>query len=168
MQPFFSRNYISRNWNSIVIHLYLRQSKKCQIPVFTRTVTGQSKHYRPRSNSVNHSVTTYQEYHQELVHRAGLEFNGPVNTTKIMLSWSVYHTSPGQAWSSKHLTSTCAHSFAKNWQVHVLNQLKGENDHRKCFMITLHERKLPDPWTRDLLITSRTCIWTTKTSVFRN
>ena len=38
-----------------------------------------------------------------------------------------------------------AYSFPRNWQVPFLNQQKGENDHQKYFIITLHERKLPDP-----------------------
>ena len=29
----------------------------------------------------------------------------------------------------------CAHSFARNWQLPFLNQWKGQNDHRKYFMI---------------------------------
>ena len=37
----------------------------------------------------------------------------------------------------------CAHSFARNWQLPFLNQRKGKNDHRKYFMINLHERMLP-------------------------
>ena len=37
----------------------------------------------------------------------------------------------------------CAHSFARNWQLSFLNQRKRENDHRKYFMINLHERILP-------------------------
>ena len=37
----------------------------------------------------------------------------------------------------------CAHSFTRNWQLHFLNQRKGENDRRKYFMINLHERMLP-------------------------
>ena len=48
------------------------------------------------------------------------------------------HTFPGQ------LTSTCAQSFARNWQLSVLNQRKRENDRRKYFMINLQERVLPD------------------------
>ena len=47
--------------------------------------------------------------------------------------------------SCKSLTSTCAHSFARNWQLPFLNQRKGENDPRKYFMINLHGRMLPDP-----------------------
>ena len=39
------------------------------------------------------------------------------------------------------LTSACAYSFAKNWQL-PLNQRKEENDQRKYFTINLHERKL--------------------------
>ena len=45
------------------------------------------------------------------------------------------HTFPGQAKSSKWLTNICAHSFARNRQLAFLNQQKGENDHRKYFMI---------------------------------
>ena len=37
----------------------------------------------------------------------------------------------------------CAHSFARNWQLSFLHQRKGESDHRKYFMINLHERMLP-------------------------
>ena len=33
----------------------------------------------------------------------------------------------------------CTYSFARNWQLPFLNQRKGENDHRKYFMINLHE-----------------------------
>ena len=36
----------------------------------------------------------------------------------------------------------CAHSFAINWQLPFLNQWKGENDHRKHFMINLHGKIL--------------------------
>ena len=36
----------------------------------------------------------------------------------------------------------CAYSFARNWQLPFLNQRKEENDHRKYFMINLHERML--------------------------
>ena len=36
-----------------------------------------------------------------------------------------------------HILSPC-----RNWQLPFLNQRKGENDHRKYFMISLHERML--------------------------
>ena len=67
----------------------------------------------------------------------------------------------GQAWSSKLLTSTCAHYLTKNWQLPILNQQKGDNDLKKYFMINLHERMLQDllaiePVTS--LITSWMCI----------
>ena len=42
------------------------------------------------------------------------------------------------------LTSTCAHFFARNWQLPFLNQRMGENDSRKYFMINLHTRMLLD------------------------
>ena len=50
---------------------------------------------------------------------------------------------PGQASSSKQLTSICAHSFPRNWQLPFLNQQKGENYCRK-YVINLHERMLLD------------------------
>ena len=37
----------------------------------------------------------------------------------------------------------CAHSFARNWKLPFLNQRKEENDHRKYFVVNLHERMLP-------------------------
>ena len=53
----------------------------------------------------------------------------------------------------KWLTSTCAHSFTRNWQLPFLNQRRGKNDHRKYFMITLHDRiaAFCGNQTRDLL-----------------
>ena len=48
----------------------------------------------------------------------------------------------GQTQSSKWLTSTCVHSFTRNRQLLFLNQWKGKNDHRKYFIINLHERIL--------------------------
>ena len=49
-------------------------------------------------------------YHTPMM-LVGLEFNGPVNTIKIMLSGSVYLTTllPGHAKPSKGLIRTCAH-----------------------------------------------------------
>ena len=61
--------------------------------------------------------------------------------------------------SSKRLTSTCAHSFARNWQLPFLDQGKGKNNSRKYFMIDFRETNvagLGGDWTRDLLIFSRT------------
>ena len=49
------------------------------------------------------------------------------------------HTFPRQAWSFRQLTSTCPHSFTRNRQLPLLNQRKGENDHRKHFTM------MPDP-----------------------
>ena len=48
---------------------------------------------------------------------------GPVNTIKVMLSWSFYVTTlfPGQAYFFKQLTNTCLYSFARNWQLPFLN-----------------------------------------------
>ena len=56
------------------------------------------------------------------------------------------HTFPGQALSSKRLTSTCAHPFVRNW-LPFLNQRKGQNDRSKYiyFIISLHKRMLSDP-----------------------
>ena len=39
----------------------------------------------------------------------------------------------------------CTLSFSRNWQLPFLNRQKGENDHRKYFMINLYERMLLDP-----------------------
>ena len=36
------------------------------------------------------------------------------------------------------------YSFTRNWHLPFLNQRRGENDHRKYFMISLHKRMLPD------------------------
>ena len=47
------------------------------------------------------------------------------------------HTFTGQAYSSKRLTS-----FVYILPPGTFNQRKGENDHRKYFMISLHERML--------------------------
>ena len=62
-----------------------------------------------------------------------------------MSSRSVYRT-PFFSWtslkSSKRLTSTCVHSFAR--QLLVLKQWKGENERRKYFLINLQEM-LQDP-----------------------
>ena len=45
---------------------------------------------------------------------AGLQFNGPVNTIKVIVVVTLpNHTFPGQALSSKRLTSDCAHYFAR-------------------------------------------------------
>ena len=89
----------------------------------------------------------------------GLEFNGLVNTIKVMWSQSVYLTTtfPGHALSSMWLTSTYAHSFILNWQLPFLNQWKVKNDRRKYLMINFHERMLPDSWRSNqwLLITSQ-------------
>ena len=65
--------------------------------------------------------------------------------------------SPLSGW----LTSTCAHSLARSWQLSFLNQWKRKNNCRKYFIINLHKRMLPDPngdQTQDLLITGWTCI----------
>ena len=44
----------------------------------------------------------------------------------------------------QRLISSCAHSFAGNWQLPFLNQQKGENDHRKYFKIDHPKRILLD------------------------
>ena len=76
-----------------------------------------------------------------------LEFNGPFNSTKVMLSWSVYLTTLflGRLSPLSGLTSACTYSFARNRQLPFLNQWKRENDHRKYCMINLHARILPEP-----------------------
>ena len=81
-----------------------------------------------------------------------LRFYGLVKPLGSCRAWSVYLTTlfPGQ--SSKPLTSTCAHSFARNWQLLFLIQQKDKNDCRKYFIIQLHERMLSDPWGLILII----------------
>ena len=54
--------------------------------------------------------------------------------TKPHFSWTGFK-------SSLWLTSTCEHSFARNWQMPFLTQRKGMNDHRKYLMNNLHERE---------------------------
>ena len=73
-----------------------------------------------------------------------------VRVMSIVVSLPKY-TFPGQAQSSKHITSTCAHSFARNWQILFLNQRKGENDHRTYFRMNLHKRMLLDSMGRKLM-----------------
>ena len=54
----------------------------------------------------------------------GLEFNGPVNTIKVILSLVSLpnHTFPGRI--TRRLTSTCTHSFTRNWWLPFLNKRK--------------------------------------------
>ena len=67
-----------------------------------------------------------------------------VNLPNHSFSWAGFK-------SSKWITRTCAHSFARNWQMPFLNQQKGENGHRKYFMIKVHERMLSEPAGINLL-----------------
>ena len=73
-----------------------------------------------------------------------LRFYGPVNPMGSCRARSVYLTTRllGRL-SPPAVNQYCAHSFARNWQLPFLNQRKGENDRRKYFMISLHERMLP-------------------------
>ena len=76
------------------------------------------------------------------------------------------HTFTGQSTVYQY----CAHSFARNWKLPYLNQLKGENDHRKYFMINLHERMLPtrQGQTRNLLSpVGRASNWATEAGLYR-
>ena len=97
-------------------------------------------------NSNSYFASCYKQVRQKLVKNIAQAWLtiGPVNTIKVMSSWSGQR-SPGQALSSKPLPSNCAHSFAGIWQLLFFNQRKWENDWRKCFMINLHQRMLPDP-----------------------
>ena len=68
------------------------------------------------------------------------------------------------SWAGLVLWEICAYSFARNWELPYLNQVKGENDHRKYFMINLHNWILPDlagiksvTWSPD----ERTSEWAT-------
>ena len=48
------------------------------------------------------------------------------------------------SWASlvlSQLSTTCAHTYVRNWQLPLLNQRKGENDRRKYFMINLISTK---------------------------
>ena len=69
-----------------------------------------------------------------------LWFYSPVNPLGSYPAWSVYLTT---LFLGRHgalrLTSTCAHSAARNWRMSFLNQRKGDNDCRKYFMINLHK-----------------------------
>ena len=82
-----------------------------------------------------------------LVHLLGflfvLRFYGPVDPVESCRAQSVYLTTC--YWAGlvlQAINQYCAHSFARSWQLPLLNQQKGENDHRKYFMINLHERML--------------------------
>ena len=68
-----------------------------------------------------------------------LKFYGPVNPMGSCRAQSVYLTTRllGRL-SFLAVNQYCAHSFTKNWQLPFLDQRKGENDHRKYFMINLH------------------------------
>ena len=84
-----------------------------------------------------------------------------VNPLRSCRARSVYLTTffPGMFIPLSRLTSTCTHSFARNWQLPFLNRRKGENDRRKHFMINLQKKNvagLGGDRPRDLLITSRT------------
>ena len=72
-----------------------------------------------------------------------LMFYGSVNPMGACRAPSVYLNTLLQAGLVLlAVNQYCAHSFARNWQMPFLNQWKGENDHRKYFMINLHERML--------------------------
>ena len=63
--------------------------------------------------------------------------------------WRGQLTYPHCFWASLlgNLPVLNAHSFASNWQLPFLNQMKGENGCRIYFMTELHERMLPDVGT---------------------
>ena len=77
-----------------------------------------------------------------------LRFYGQVNPLGSCRAQSVYLTTVflnRLSSLSERLTSTLAHSVARNWRLPFLNQRKGDNDRRKYFIIHLPERMLPDP-----------------------
>ena len=81
----------------------------------------------------------------------GLEFNSPVNTFMVMSIRAVYlMTFLLDRMTSKRLTSTCAFSFTRKWQLPYLNQRKGQIVCRKYYIIILHERMWPDPAETEL------------------
>ena len=65
-----------------------------------------------------------------------LRFYGRVNPMGSFRAWSLYLTTCLLGRLSP-LSGYCSHSFTRNWQPPFLNQRKGENDHRKYFMINL-------------------------------
>ena len=90
-----------------------------------------------------------------------------LNALKIMIvgaevSWEFYgqfncyghvkpvikstHTFPGLTYTSMRSTSTCAHTYARNWQLPFLNQRKRENQWRNVSMINLNESHMTDLW----------------------
>ena len=78
-----------------------------------------------------------------------LRFYGPVNPMGSCWAWSVYQTtcllgrlSPLSGYpviSIMHILLPETDN-GRNWQLPFLNQQKGENDHRKYFMINIYER----------------------------
>ena len=90
-----------------------------------------------------------------------LRFYGLVNP--LGSCWASQFTYPVTFLGS--LTSTCAHSLARNWQLSYLNQQKGDYDHRKYFMINLYVRMLRDPAAIEMAISwspvSRASKWAT-------
>ena len=47
-------------------------------------------------------------------------------------------------WKIMEVLQYCADSFTRNWKLRFLNQWKGENDHRKYFMIKSTRKNLAD------------------------
>ena len=74
-----------------------------------------------------------------------LRFYKQVNQMVSCQAWSVYLLTTLLLGKLSPLSGlpVLSHSFTRNWQMPFLNQRKGENDHRKYFMINLHERMLP-------------------------
>ena len=73
-----------------------------------------------------------------------LRFYGPVNSMGSCRARSVHLTAlllDSIVFSA--VNQYCALSFTRNWQLPFFNQLKGDNDRRKYFMINLHKRMLP-------------------------
>ena len=72
-----------------------------------------------------------------------LRFYGPVNPIGSCQAWLVYLTTLKAGLVLWAVNKYCAHSYARNWQLPILNQPKGENDCRKYFKINLHKLMLP-------------------------
>ena len=88
-----------------------------------------------------------------------LEFNGPVNTIKVLSSRQF--TLPHFSWACLGLLEVnqylCIFIFQKLTTA-IVESVEGENDHRKYFMINLHEKNVARPgWNRthNLLITNQ-------------
>ena len=116
-----------------------------------------SPHIHQRAATRPHHYTTPPSPHTPIARTTALarfvlivcvDVLQPNQPIMVISSRSIYLTTLfflDRLKSSKQLTSTCAHSFARNWQLPFLSQQKRENGRREYFMINLHKRRLLDP-----------------------